>query len=61
MATTDSLATTPQYNVDEYAAYKNFTNCELAVLERSDMGQLEFKYVVRNESGEPVHHVTSSL
>merc|ERR1719152_670793 len=40
-----------KYDVDEFCEYKNFTNCEFAVLERNADGWLEFAFGVRNESG----------
>ena len=42
-----------KYSVDEFAIYKNFSNCELAVLERGPHGWLEFSHCVRNETGTP--------
>ena len=40
-----------KYDVDEFCTYKNFTNCEFAVLERNADGWLQLVYVVRNETG----------
>ena len=35
--------------VDEFDEYENFTNCEMAVLERSEEGRLKLNYCIRNE------------
>merc|ERR1712187_77407 len=44
-----------KYSVDEFNTYENFTNCEMAVLEKETSdGKLTLKYIVKNESGVPV-------
>jgi broad specificity phosphatase PhoE len=44
-----------KYSVDEFNTYENFTNCEMAVLEKeTSEGKLTLKYIVKNESGVPV-------
>ena len=42
-----------KYSVDEFNSYKNFGNCEFAVLERNESGWLEFSHCVLNKAGVP--------